>query len=193
VTSIEINPQRTDHTSTASTTPWLPVTVTTDEGTESYPPDAPYDRIMPTTAVQQMRYPWITQTRPDKKTHTPWETQHHNGALASSTMNSDGTAEGRIADDMAFTRLRGGGSAPAPKASRSTSPRSAPRPNPRPYPRTAPVHPCCRAGARGRVRPGSRRGPCWVMRRVARLPDHHPGTARDRYAGSRPGVAERCR
>jgi hypothetical protein len=80
-------------------------------------------------------------------------------------------------------------SAPPTKVSRSPSPRPASRPELL----TAPVHPCCRAEARGVPGPTAEWTIPGVTRRVVRLLDHHPGTARGRYAGCRPGFAGRCR
>ncbi len=61
---------------------------------------------MSTAAVQQVPYPWVTQTRPGGKILTPWGTLYHNGALAAFTVNGDGTAEGRLVGNVAFMFLR---------------------------------------------------------------------------------------
>ncbi|MGH3936347.1 MAG: rRNA adenine N-6-methyltransferase family protein [Pseudonocardiaceae bacterium] len=106
VTSIEIDPDLANHARTALTATGYPATVITGDGTEGYPPHAPYDRMMSTAAVQQVPYPWVTQTRPGGTILTPWGTHYHNGALASFTVHSDGTAEGRIVGNVAFMFLR---------------------------------------------------------------------------------------
>ncbi|MGH3824223.1 MAG: methyltransferase domain-containing protein [Pseudonocardiaceae bacterium] len=106
VTSVEIDPDLAEHARRALTTSGYPVTVITADGTQGYPPHAPYDRIMSTAAVQQVPYPWVAQTRPGGKILTPWGTPYHNGALTSFTVNGDGTAEGHIVGNVAFMFLR---------------------------------------------------------------------------------------
>jgi methyltransferase of ATP-grasp peptide maturase system len=106
VTSIEIDPEIADHARAALTTAGCPVTVITGNGAHGYPPGAPYDRIIATAAVQQVPYPWVAQTRPGGIILTPWGTPYHNGALASFTVNGDGTADGRIVGNVAFMQLR---------------------------------------------------------------------------------------
>jgi methyltransferase of ATP-grasp peptide maturase system len=106
VTSIEIDPVLADHARRALTTTGYPVTVITGDGAEGYLPGAPYDRIIATAAVQQVPYPWVTQTRPGGTILTPWHTAYHDGALVSFTVNSDGTADGRIVGNVAFMFLR---------------------------------------------------------------------------------------
>jgi protein-L-isoaspartate(D-aspartate) O-methyltransferase len=106
VTSIEIDPVLADHARHALTATGYRVTVITSDGAEGYPPGAPYDRIIATAAVQQAPYPWVTQTRPGGTILTPWHTAYHHGALASFTVNGDGTADGRIVGNVAFMRLR---------------------------------------------------------------------------------------
>jgi protein-L-isoaspartate(D-aspartate) O-methyltransferase len=106
VTSIEIDPEIADHARAALTTAGCPVTVITDNGAHGYPPGEPYDRIIATAAVQQVPYPWVAQTRPGGIILAPWGTPYHNGALASFTVNGDGTADGRIVGNVAFMQLR---------------------------------------------------------------------------------------
>jgi len=106
ITSVEIDPVLADHARRALTATGYPVTVITGDGADGYPPQAPYDRIIATAAVQQVPYPWVAQTRPGGTILTPWGTPYHNGALASFTVNNDGTADGRIVGNVAFMRLR---------------------------------------------------------------------------------------
>ncbi len=106
VTSIEIDPQLADHARAALTTAGYPITVITGDGAQGHPPGAPYDRIIATAAVRQVPYPWVAQPRPEGMILTPWATPYHNGALASFTVNGDGSAEGRIVGDVAFMQLR---------------------------------------------------------------------------------------
>lgn len=106
ITSVEIDPDLAEHARTALTATGYPVTVITADGADGYLPHAPYDRIMSTAAVQQVPYPWVMQTRPGGKILTPWGTPYHNGTLASFTVNTDGTADGNIAGNVAFMFLR---------------------------------------------------------------------------------------
>jgi methyltransferase of ATP-grasp peptide maturase system len=106
VTSVEIDPHLAEHARRALETSGYPLAVITADGTRGYPLHAPYDRIMSTAAVQQVPYPWIAQTRPGGKILTPWGTHYHNGALVSFIVNGDGTAQGRIVDNVAFMFLR---------------------------------------------------------------------------------------
>jgi protein-L-isoaspartate(D-aspartate) O-methyltransferase len=106
ITSVEIDPDLANHACTALAATGYPVTVITADGTNGYPPHAPYDRIMSTAAVQHVPYPWVAQTRPGGKILTPWGTPYHNGALVLFTVNGDGTAEGRIVGNVAFMFLR---------------------------------------------------------------------------------------
>ncbi len=106
VTSVEIDPDLAEHARRVLTTTGYPITVITADGTQGYPPHAPYDRVMSTAAVQQVPYPWVAQTRPGGRILTPWGTPYHNGALASFTVSADGTAEGRLVGNVAFMFLR---------------------------------------------------------------------------------------
>lgn len=106
VTSVEIDPHLAEHARRALATSGYPLAVITADGVRGYPPHAPYDRIISTAAVQQVPYSWIAQTRPGGKILTPWGTPYHNGALVSFTVNGDGTAQGRIVDNVAFMFLR---------------------------------------------------------------------------------------
>jgi protein-L-isoaspartate(D-aspartate) O-methyltransferase len=106
VTSMEIDVALAQHARAALATTGYPVTVITGDGAEGYPPHAPYDRIIATAAVHGVPYPWVRQTRPGGTILTPWSTSYHNGALATFTINGDGTADGRIVGNVAFMELR---------------------------------------------------------------------------------------
>ncbi|MGH3798904.1 MAG: methyltransferase domain-containing protein [Pseudonocardiaceae bacterium] len=82
------------------------VTVVTGDGAYGYPPRAPYDRILSTAAVGHVPYAWVAQTRPGGRVVTPWGTAYLNGALLSLTVGDDGTATGRLVDNVAFMWLR---------------------------------------------------------------------------------------
>ncbi len=106
ITSVEIDPDLAEHARAALSTTGYPITVITADGSQGYPPHAPYDRIISTAAVQHVPYPWVAQTRPGGKILTPWGTPYHNGALVSFTVNGDGSAEGHIVGNVAFMFLR---------------------------------------------------------------------------------------
>ncbi len=106
VTTIEVDPELAARARRSLTAAGHEVTVVTGDGAAGYPPRAPYDRIIATAAVQQVPYPWITQTRPGGRVVTPWGNAYHNGALLSLTAAGDGTALGRIVGDVAFMWLR---------------------------------------------------------------------------------------
>jgi len=106
VTSVEIDPALAEHARSALAATGYPVTVITGDGAQGYPPHAPYDRIIATAAVHQVPYPWVAQTRPGGKILTPWANHYHNGALVCLTVQTDGTAQGRIVGNVAFMELR---------------------------------------------------------------------------------------
>jgi protein-L-isoaspartate O-methyltransferase len=106
ITSAEIDAGLAEHARRALSATGYPVTVITGDGALGYPPGAPYDRIISTAAVREVPYPWVARTRPGATILTPWGTPYHNGALVSFTVNTDGTAQGRIVGRLAFMRLR---------------------------------------------------------------------------------------
>jgi protein-L-isoaspartate(D-aspartate) O-methyltransferase len=107
VTTIEIDPQVATHARTAlCDTGYGAVTVITGDGAHGYPPRAPYDRVLSTAAVRQVPYAWVAQTRPGGRVLTPWGTAYLNGALLSLTVAEEGTATGRLVDNVAFMWLR---------------------------------------------------------------------------------------
>ncbi|MGH3972347.1 MAG: methyltransferase domain-containing protein, partial [Pseudonocardiaceae bacterium] len=65
VTTIEIDPQLAAHARAALTTTGFDrVAVITGDGARGHPARAPYDRIISTTAVTEVPYAWVAQTRP---------------------------------------------------------------------------------------------------------------------------------
>ncbi len=82
------------------------VTTVTSNGFHGYPPRAPYDRLLATCAPYRVPYQWVAQTRPGGQVVTPWETPYGAGGLLSLTVSDDGTATGRIVDNVAFMWLR---------------------------------------------------------------------------------------
>lgn len=70
----------------------------TGDGAQGYPPDAPFDRILSTAAIQNVPYPWVEQTRPGGLIIAPWGTEYYNGGLLVLTVTDSGTAVGHVAD-----------------------------------------------------------------------------------------------
>jgi protein-L-isoaspartate(D-aspartate) O-methyltransferase len=107
ITTIEVDPEVATRAGTAlSQNGFGAVTVITGDGVHGYPPHAPYDRVLATAAVQRVPYAWVAQTRPGGRVLTPWGTAYLNGALLCLTVGEDGTAAGRLVDNVAFMWLR---------------------------------------------------------------------------------------
>lgn len=83
------------------------VRVVVGDGEKGYPPDAPYDRVLATAAVQRVPYPWVEQTAPGGRIVTPWGTSFHNGTLLRLQVGADGTASGRFGGNAGFMWVRG--------------------------------------------------------------------------------------
>ena len=84
------------------------VRVVLGDGEKGYPPDAPYDRVLATAAVQRVPYPWVEQTVPGGRIVTPWGTSFHNGTLLRLRVDEDGTtASGRFGGNAGFMWVRG--------------------------------------------------------------------------------------
>jgi protein-L-isoaspartate(D-aspartate) O-methyltransferase len=80
--------------------------VITRDGTEGYPPGAPYDRVIATCSVHTVPYAWVQQTRPGGVILTPWGSTFDNSALLRLTVDHSGAAVGSIVDWATFMRLR---------------------------------------------------------------------------------------
>jgi protein-L-isoaspartate(D-aspartate) O-methyltransferase len=107
VTTIEVDAELASRASAVlADAGYRDVTVVTGDGVPGYPPRAPYDRVLSTAAVQHLPYAWVAQTRPGGRVVTPWGTAYLNGALLSLTVGDDGTATGRLVDNVAFMWLR---------------------------------------------------------------------------------------
>jgi protein-L-isoaspartate(D-aspartate) O-methyltransferase len=83
------------------------VRVVVRDGEKGHPPDAPYDRVLATAAVQRVPYPWVEQTAPGGRIVTPWGTSFHNGTLLRLRVGADGTASGRFGGNVGFMWVRG--------------------------------------------------------------------------------------
>lgn len=107
VVSIEVDPLVADTARrNLAGNGWAPLVIT-GEGTDGYPPAAPYDRVIATCSVQTVPYKWVRQTRPGGIILTPWGTAFENSALLHLTVNDNGDeAVGRIVDWATFMCLR---------------------------------------------------------------------------------------
>ncbi len=107
VTSVEIDPHISAHARKALTDAgYGAVTVLTGDGALGHPRRAPYDRVISTTCVYQVPYPWIAQTRAGGLVLIPWGTEYYNGHLLALTVAGDGTATGGIVGTTAFMTVR---------------------------------------------------------------------------------------
>jgi protein-L-isoaspartate(D-aspartate) O-methyltransferase len=107
VFSVEIDPALAERARTSLAAVGLSPTVITGDGTDGYPPGAPYDRVVATASVRRVPYAWVAQTRPGGLIVTPWGTPYHNGALLKLVVRDEGTAAGRFVGQLAFMWLRG--------------------------------------------------------------------------------------
>ncbi|MGH3548560.1 MAG: methyltransferase domain-containing protein [Pseudonocardiaceae bacterium] len=106
VTSVEIDPDIATHARKAlSDTGFGTVTVITGDGTNGYPPGAPFDRVIATATVNHIPYPWVAQTRPGGRVLLPWA-DTYTGGLLLLTVHGDGTATGGIVAESNFMWLR---------------------------------------------------------------------------------------
>jgi protein-L-isoaspartate O-methyltransferase len=107
VVSVEIDPAVAEHARTVlATAGYGAVRVITGDGTEGYPPGAPYDRVISTAAAAEVPYAWVAQTTPGGLVLTPWGTAYYPGGLLALTVGPDGTATGRIVGPASFMWLR---------------------------------------------------------------------------------------
>lgn len=106
VTSIEIDPGIATHASKAlSDAGFGAVTVVTGDGALGHAPGVPFDRVIATAAVNQIPYPWVSQTRPGGRILLPWADTYTGGLLAL-TVSDDGTAQGAIVAESSFMWVR---------------------------------------------------------------------------------------
>lgn len=97
VTTVEVDGALAEPARQALNKAGYPVKVVTGDGTEGYPPGAPYDRIVVTASVHTLPYAWVEQSRPGGVLVVPWAaTFHSDGPLARLVVGADGTAEGRF-------------------------------------------------------------------------------------------------
>jgi protein-L-isoaspartate O-methyltransferase len=107
VVSVEIDPSVAEHARQAlATAGYGAVRVITGDGTEGYPPAAPYDRVISTAAAAEVPYAWVAQTNPGGSVLTPWGSAYYPGGLLALTVGPDGTATGGIVGPASFMWLR---------------------------------------------------------------------------------------
>lgn len=82
------------------------VRVITGNGSEGYPNEAPYHRVIATAACHTVPYAWVEQCRPGGRIVTPWGSEFKNWALLALDVNEDGTAVGGVVGIADFMRLR---------------------------------------------------------------------------------------
>ncbi len=106
VTTVEVDAEVAKQATAAlQAAGWQP-TVVIGDGAEGYPPNAPYDRLIATCAVEWVPYTWVEQSQSGGIIVTPWSTSLCNNALARLITRRDGTASGHFVDAVAFMRLR---------------------------------------------------------------------------------------
>lgn len=110
VTTVEIDPGLATSARAALAASGFPVTVLTGDGTQGYPANAPYDRVISTAAVRagEFPYPWVAQTRPGGVIVTPMRTDFGGSVpLVRFTVHGEGTATGRVVGRVGFMAVRG--------------------------------------------------------------------------------------
>ncbi|TQN31146.1 protein-L-isoaspartate(D-aspartate) O-methyltransferase [Haloactinospora alba] len=108
VVSVEVDVSVAEYARSSLAAAGYPVRVVAGDGTEGYPPGAPYDRVIATASVAALPYAWIEQTRPGGCIVAPWAaTFHPDGPLGLFTVGGDGGAEGRFSDPAPFMPMRG--------------------------------------------------------------------------------------
>ena len=107
VTTVETDPDVADAAGEALKRSGLNPLVVLGDGSQGYRPNAPYDRIIATYAVQTVPYAWVEQCRVGGVIVTPWGTSFDNNGLLRMTVGDDGTASGHFVDGVNFMWDRG--------------------------------------------------------------------------------------
>ena len=79
------------------------VRIHTGDGGDGWPPDAPYDRVISTYAVEHIPWPWIEQSRPGARIVTPWGRL---GDLALTVADDGRSASGHVQGLAQFMAAR---------------------------------------------------------------------------------------
>jgi protein-L-isoaspartate(D-aspartate) O-methyltransferase len=107
ITTVEIDPEVAEQARKALTAAGLgEVRVITGNGSEGYPGEAPYSRVISTAACHTVPYAWVEQCRAGGRIVTPWGSEFKNWALIALDVHADGTATGGVVGTADFMRLR---------------------------------------------------------------------------------------
>ncbi|MFD9863452.1 methyltransferase domain-containing protein [Streptomyces alboflavus] len=106
VTSIEVDADVAARAAEAiPRTGYTPHLITAD-GADGYTPNAPYDRVHATCAVERVPSAWVRDTRPGGVIVVPWRPTYGHGLLARLVVTSTGQAIGRFERTASFMMLR---------------------------------------------------------------------------------------
>ncbi|WP_405659692.1 methyltransferase domain-containing protein [Streptomyces sp. RK9] len=106
VTSIEVDADVAARAAEAiARTGYTPHLITAD-GADGYTPNAPYDRVHATCAVERVPHAWIRDTRPGGVIVAPWSPTYGHGLLARLVVTHNGHAIGRFERTASFMMLR---------------------------------------------------------------------------------------
>lgn len=109
VTTVEVDPALADQARASLNSAGYRPAVVTGDGAQGWAPNAPYDRIIATCAVNTVPRAWIEQTAPGGLIVLPWGTALRNGVILQLTVEDgpDGpVASGPVVDDSAFMWMR---------------------------------------------------------------------------------------
>jgi protein-L-isoaspartate(D-aspartate) O-methyltransferase len=106
VVSVEVDSTVADNAGRVLASAGYTPMVVTGDGTQGYPPGAPYDRVVCTASVRSIPRPWIEQTCPDGVIVTPWGSDYGDDALTRLVVQQDDSAVGRFGINLAFMRVR---------------------------------------------------------------------------------------
>jgi protein-L-isoaspartate(D-aspartate) O-methyltransferase len=106
VTSVEVDPAVAAAARTALGDARYRPHLVVGDGTDGYPANAPYDRVIATCSVTTIPQAWIRQTRPGGVIVAPWNIPLLNGLLLRLVVGDDGTATGFFVDTAVFMAMR---------------------------------------------------------------------------------------
>ena len=108
VVSIDVDGAVTERARCALTAAGYRLRIEVADGTQGFPPAAPYDRVIATCSFPQVPAAWAEQTKPGGKILAHLYTEFDAGGLILLTVNTDGSASGRFLPEYgAFMPLRG--------------------------------------------------------------------------------------
>ncbi|GHC89432.1 methyltransferase domain-containing protein [Streptomyces flavofungini] len=106
VTSIEVDEDVAARAAEAMARAGYTPQLITADGADGYTPNAPYDRVHATCAVERVPYAWVRDTRPGGVIVLPWRPTYGHGLLARLVVNNNGQAIGRFERTASFMMLR---------------------------------------------------------------------------------------